>query len=662
MATSPSLDSRGFNACLVAVLAALSPLAFVLPGWLLALLLGLTGLAWVQRSRGREFPAWVRVPVTLAATLLVIGAHGNIGRDTGAALLATMLVLKLLELRRVRDGRLVVSFGLFATMAAFLFQQGPLVFVLCLVSVLTAATVMARLTDASLPAPPPDGGRDRLLSGIRTSARLLALSIPFALVGFFLFPRLASPLWGLPGEATSARTGVGDSMSPGDMMELFADDSPILRVRFDGTQPDPASLYWRGPVLWDFDGRTWERGRWIEGRAPAALDENANLLSYELTQEPTDRRYVFALDVPHSVPPDLLLDPDRTLLAPQPLDRLSLHNLVSVTSYRLDPQLPPSLRERALRLPDGLNPRSIAMARQWRAEDPRPEALIRRAFDLYNREFTYTLRPPMLGRDSVDDFVFGTRAGYCEHFSSAFAVLMRAAGVPTRIVLGYHGGWYSANGNYWLVIKSDAHSWNEVWIPEQGWVRVDPTSAIAPERIITGSGRSVMQHGAMSDFLQQLALRSDWIKRGWNRLVLGFNAQSQKAMLAPLGIDTRDWRMIGAVFAAAAVLTVIGTLLLVMRQGMAASHPLPRAWRRLRRRAAKLGLEARPNEGPQAFARRAAGRFPKRASELDLLSQRYIAWRYAGQELSPNAQTELVRDLNRFRLRARDRGMGEPAA
>lgn len=648
------LGQRGFVASTLAMLLALSPLALRLPAWLQVLVLGLALLAWLQRRRGKEFPGWIRVPLTLAATLLVIGAMGSFGRDTGAALLATMLVLKLFETRRIRDARLVVSFSLFGTVAAFLFDQGPLVVALSLIAVLVALAVLSYLSEETLPREQPRDARNDLFGErLRTSARLLALSLPLAIAGFFLFPRLASPLWGLPGAAMQARTGVSDSMSPGDMSELFADDSPILRVRFDGVQPDSSALYWRGPVLWNFDGRAWERAQWLDASNPSPLIEDGSLLRYQLTQEPTERRYVFALDMPYSVTGDLRLNPDRTIIAPQPLNSLSQHELVSAPAFRLDPQLPRVLRERALRLPSDFNPRTLALAAQWQAEDPRPAALVRKAFDLFNREFTYSLTPPLLGRDSVDDFLFSTREGYCEHFSSAFAVLMRAAGLPTRVVLGYHGGWYSATGDYWLVRNSDAHAWTEVWISERGWIRVDPTSAVAPERILSGSGRSLMERGALSEFLQNLAQRADWVRRGWNELILGFNAQRQQALLAPFGIDTRDWRMIGAVFAGAAILAVLVTLLLVLRQGAAAGAPLPRAWRRLRRRATRLGLAACPYEGPQSFAERAAETFPASAEQLQALSQRYIAWRYAGAEVSARQQAELVRDLSRLRLRPR---------
>lgn len=654
MPTSPKLSLRGFNASMLTMLMALSPLALRLPGWLLALLAALTALAWLQRQRGKDFSTWIRIPVTIAATLMVIGAYGNFGRDTGAALLATMLVLKLLETRRIRDARLVVSFSLFGTVAAFLFDQGPMVVGLSLLAMLMALASLAYLTDEAMPGNAEAEPLGLAIAGrLRNSGRLLALSIPLALAGFFLFPRLANPLWGLPSADIQARTGVSETMSPGDMMELFADDSPILRVSFPGVQPDASSLYWRGPVLWNFDGRTWERGTWLDSSKPGELIVEGPQLEYEATQEPTERRYVFALDMPQVVPDKLFINPDRTVLSQQPLSSISKHRMVSAPTYRLEPSLPSVLRERALRLPDGFNPRALALAQQWKAEDPRPEALVRKAFDLFNREFIYSLQPPLLGRDSVDDFLFSTRTGYCEHFSSAFSVLMRAAGVPTRVVLGYHGGWYSATGNYWLVANSDAHAWTEVWVEGRGWLRVDPTSAVAPERIMAGGGSGLMERGALSEYLLGLAQRADWIRRGWNEMVLGFNAQRQQDLLAPFGIDTRDWRMIGATFAVAALLAVLATLWLVLRQGLAAVPPLPRAWRRLRRRALRQGLVTTPSEGPKSFTERAMQRFPASSSQLQALSRRYIAWRYAGDELSARQQAELVRELNRLRLRAR---------
>lgn len=645
-----TLSFAGFQASVAAMLLCLLPLALRLPGWLSLLLIGLTALAWLQQWRRRLLGAWLRIPLTLGAGVLVIGAFGNFGRDTGAALLCTMLVLKLLETRSLRDARLVVAFALFAGVAAFLFDQGPVVVGLVLVAALASLAALAHLAELEL----PDAGAGREKSVPRrllTSGRLIALSLPFAIVGFFLFPRLASPLWGLPDNALQARTGVSESMSPGDMAELFADDSPILRVRFDRIQPDASALYWRGPVLWNFDGRRWERAQWHETSSPAQVEALGSLLHYEITQEPTDRRFVFALDMPSLLPEDLRINPDRTVLAARPLNTLSRHRLASAPAYRLEPSLSPTLQRRATRLPEGFNPRTLQLAAQWRAEDPRPEALVRRAFDWFNRDFGYTLAPPLLGRDSVDDFLFNTRAGYCEHFASAFAVLMRAAGVPTRVVLGYHGGWYSATGDYWLVRNSDAHAWNEVWIAGRGWIRVDPTSAVAPERIESGSGSSVMERGALADFLRGMAQRADWVRRAWNDLMIDFNAKRQRDLLAPLGLDASDWRVIGGLFAAAALIAVALTLGLVLRQGGERGHPLPRAWRRLRRRAARAGLALRPEEGPQHFAARAARAFPASAAELESLSSRYIAWRYAGQRLEAREQAALARELRRFKPR-----------
>ena len=646
---SRSIDPRGFYATLAAAAAALLPLLLQLPPWLAGLLVGIVLLAGLQRLRGRSFPAWVRVPLTLASTVLVLGAFGRIGRDTGAGLLATMIALKLLETQTVRDGRLVVSFALFGTVAAFYFDQGPMSMALAAVALPIALATLAYLAQLELPGTirPAADPRGRA----RITLRLLALSLPLALVGFFLFPRLANPLWGLPGTTTEARTGVSDSMAPGDMIELMADDSPILRAEFPGPQPDPATLYWRGPVLWNFDGRTWERAGWMESARPGSLQPEGPLLRYSITQEPTERRYVFALDVLRAAPNDLHLNADRTLLSPRALDRLTRVELVSAPSYRLDPTLPQPLRELALRLPDGFNPRARELAERWRAADPSPEAIARQALGLFNRDFTYTLKPPMLGRDSVDDFLFSTRAGFCEHFSSAFAFLMRAAGVPARVVLGYHGGWYSATGNYWLVANSDAHAWTEIWIEGRGWVRVDPTAAVAPERIESGSGGSVGERGVLNDFLRGLAQRADWVRRAWNEVLLGFDARRQQSLLQPLGLDASDWRVMAIVFGGSALLAVGLTLLLTLRQGAARGDPLAREWRRLRQRLGRAGLEALPHEGPQRWTQRALRRFPASAAQLQALSARYIAWRYAGHALDPAQRAALARELRRFRPR-----------
>ena len=648
-----TLDRRGFLWCAGAIGLALVPMALVLPSWLVSTLLALWAAALLFGLRGRVLPLLVRLPLTLLIAGVALAAYDfRFGRDTGAALLATMLVLKLFELRRVRDARSVLGFSLFATMAAFLLDQGPALLVTAALGSVAVLSALAEIAD--LEAGGRSGGSIR--PRVWATLKMLALSIPLAAAGFFLFPRLASPLWGVPGKAAEARTGLTDEMSPGDIAALYADDSPALRVVFDGAAPPRSALYWRGPVLSEFDGRTWTRATFRERAGLETVDARAETLRYTSTQEPTDRRYVIALDVPLQAPPEVIMQRQRTLMVRRTLDQIERFELQSAVAYTLAAQLPypRSDHQHYTALPDGFNPRTTALVAGWRAQDADPQALVGRALDWFGREFFYTLEPQLLGRHSVDEFLFEQKAGYCEHFASAFTFMMRAAGVPARVVTGYQGGYFNPIGGHWVVRHSDAHAWSEVWIAGRGWLRVDPTSVVAPSRIEDGL-EGLTGSSAEQVWFAPLRNASDWMLRNWNDVVLGFDAGRQRSMLRPLGIDDAGWQTLGSAFAVAAGIALLLTLALVLREHGPPADPLVLAYRRFLRRLARAGAAKRPQEPPLDFARRAATLLPADAAPVHALSDGYVLWRYSGIPMDAAAQRELARQLRAFRVSRRTR-------
>ena len=303
--------------------------------------------------------------------------------------------------------------------------------------------------------------------------KLVAIGLPLMLAAFWLFPRFSSPLWGVPERALS-RPGLSDSMSPGGWLDLMADDSPALRAQFFGATPKSEEMYWRGPVLWDFDGRTWTQPLWMRNLPAEAVTTGDLKWDYQIELEPTDRRQLVALDLPTGTPASVQVSFDYGLYVAAPLSSLTRWRLQSAPPASFEPRLKQVLRQRALELPAGYNPRTLALAAQWRQEaGDSDDAVVRRALGWIRAEFAYTLETPLPGRHAVDEFLFDQKQGYCEHFSSAFVVLMRAAGVPARVVTGYAGGYRNAFGNYWVVRRMDAHAWAEVWLPQRGWVRVD---------------------------------------------------------------------------------------------------------------------------------------------------------------------------------------------
>jgi transglutaminase-like putative cysteine protease len=643
-AQEPVLLDAGSRAWALAAAAfALLPLLLNLPAPLgIGFALTAPAMAWLGWRR--VLPGWLRALLTLAmvgAVLAVMGAR--FGRDTGCALLAAMLAIKPTELRTLRDARSLAGFALFAPFAAFLLDQGPLAMVCAVAAVLAGLLTLQRLADVEAGVAPPP-----LRQRLGTMGRMVAIGLPLALVAFWLFPRLATPLWGVP-ERAIARPGLADTMSPGAWLDLMTDDAPALRAQFEGAEPQVREMYWRGPVLLDYDGRTWSRARWLEALPLPEVRRAATRWDYRLEIEPSDRRDLPALDLPSATPAGALMGHDLALRTTTPLSSVSRWQLRSAPPQVFDPALRPTLRQRALALPDGYDPRTRALGRQWREEaGADDQAIVDRALRWINAEFAYTLETPLPGRHAVDEFLFEEQAGFCEHFSSAFTVLMRSAGIPARVVTGYTGGIRNPYGGYWVVRRMDAHAWAEVWMEDRGWVRVDPTAAVAPERIYDTLEQRAMAGGAAGlDMLRldNLGDLADWLRRGWNDLVLGFDAQRQQAMLRPLGLQHLEPAQLLAMFAALAALALAGMIWLLAR-GERERDPLLRAWHRLGRRYARLGLGRAAHEPALRWAQRVASAHPASGPALLALSHRFVEARYARGH---GGMRRLLDDLARHR-------------
>ena len=620
---------------------ALLPLLLQLPP-LLAVVIAIAAILTAALSWRRVLPMPIRLLLVLGMLAAIVWQMGMVrpGRDTGCALLAAMLAIKSSELRSLRDARSLLGFALFAPFAAFLLDQGPLTTTLAALAGVGALLALQRLAQDE-----GHAGCLPLRGQLRSVGRLLAIGLPLALASFWLFPRLATPLWGVPERAVGT-PGLSDSMEPGLWLDLMADDTPALRVQFFGAVPEPTQRYWRGPVLTAFDGRRWTRDRASARRPAAVVVAGVQGWDYQIDYEPTDRRQLVALDLPSRAPAGSTLDADMSLSSERSLASLSRWRLHSAPPQHFDSTLSPYLRRATLQLPAGFNPRTATLAQQWRQDaGGDDEAIVRRALQWITTDFSYTLETPPAGRDPVDEFLFGYKAGFCEHFSAAFVVLMRGAGVPARVVTGFAGGTRNRLGDYWIVRRMDAHAWAEVWLPQRGWVRVDPTAAVAPERILdTLDDR--LQAGTDSPLQQrwlQLGQMGDWLRRGWNDLVLSFDARRQQQLLKPLGLDDLGPAQLIAGFVTAALMALAWMAWLLAR-GERERDPLLRAWHRLGRRYARLGLAREPHETAQDWARRVHARRPDPA--LLALSQRFDDARYAG---TCTDLASLLRDLRRHR-------------
>ncbi|HIE5095074.1 TPA: transglutaminase TgpA family protein [Stenotrophomonas maltophilia] len=642
MAETPSLLDRNARSwTLASATLALLPLLLQLPP-LLAGVIAIAAIVTAALSWRKVLPMPVRLLLVLGMLAAIAWQMGMVrpGRDTGCALLAAMLAIKSSELRSLRDARSLLGFALFSPFAAFLLDQGPLTTVLAALAGISALLALQRLAGDE-----GHAGRLPLRGQLRGVGRLLAIGLPLALACFWLFPRLATPLWGIPERAVRT-PGLSDSMEPGQWLDLMADDTPALRVQFFGAVPEPAQRYWRGPVLTAFDGRRWSRDRASERRPPAVIEAGAQGWDYQIDYEPTDRRQLVALDLPNRAPAGSSLDADMSLSSEQSLASLSRWRLHSAPPQRFDSTLSPYLRQATLQLPSGFNPRTATLAQQWRQEaGDDDQAIVRRALQWITTDFSYTLDAPAAGRDPVDEFLFESKAGFCEHFSSAFVVLMRNAGIPARVVTGFAGGSRNRLGDYWVVRRMDAHAWAEVWLPQRGWVRVDPTAAVAPERILDTLDDRLQAggDGLLQQRWLQLAQMGDWMRRGWNELVLSFDARRQQQLLKPFGLDELGPAQLVAGFVVATLLALAWMAWLLAR-GERERDPLLRAWRALGRRYARRGLQRHPHETALDWAQRVHAQRPDPA--LLALSQRFADARYAG---TCTDLASLLRDLRRHR-------------
>ena len=619
---------------------------------LLPLLLQLpVGLAWVTGGAAvlvsvvswrKPMPAMLRMLLALLVLAAVFSQMGlRFGRDTGCALLAAMIAIKPSETHSLRDARSLIGFSLFAPFSAFLLDQGPTTMLLGLAAVLCALVALQRLADVESGSL---SGRTFSLGMLTTVGKLVVIGLPLALSAFWLFPRLGSPLWGVPERALS-RPGLSDDMTPGQWLDMMSDDTPALRVEFFGPRPAPQDLYWRGPVLWDFDGRSWTKPRWAQYEPARPAVRRRETWDYQIEFEPTDRRQLVALDLANAAPAGAFLSSDYGLYSNAPLTGLTRWRLQSSPPARFGETLDQATRQRALALPADFNPRTTALARQWRSEAGSDDAaIVQRALTWVTREFGYTLDTPLPGRHAVDEFLFDQKLGYCEHFSSAFVVLMRSAGIPSRVVTGFVGGVRNPLGDYFLVRNMDAHAWAEVWLPQRGWVRVDPTAAVAPERIYDTLEDRLGQSDGGFGRLAGLSGFNDWMRRGWNDLMLGFNAERQQHLLQSFGVGELDGQRLGVLFGVFTLLALAWMGWLLAR-GERERDPLLRAWHRLCRRYASLGLGREPYEPAMAWAERIARQRPQAAQTLVPLSRRFAAARYAGAV----GDAALIKDLHRYR-------------
>ena len=639
------LSTRQFDLLGLAVGCALLPHLQRLPTWLAVALVGIVLVRVILRRRGLGAAArWIRLPLTIALVVLTWNEYGNVfGRNAGAALATGLLALKMIETEKTRDARVGLGFAAFVLMGALLFDQGLSATVLVSAALIVVIAALAALQPAPLPTTRPNWQMFKL------ATTLFAVGIPLALAGFVLIPRLSSPLWGTPSDQRP-RIGLNDEMKPGSMTDLLIDESPAMRVVFDQPIAQPDRQFFRAVVLWDFDGTTWIRGRRADYQQAEPVQAIVQPTNYTATMEASERRWVPSLDVPLGAPEGTRLSSERVILANDRINQPRAFKLSSTLRYRLGERLNVSDRASALALPALRNPRTLALAQEWKQLFPNdPQSIVDAALAMYYARFTYTLAPPLLGIDSVVEFLFSTQAGYCEHYSSSFVVLMRAAGIPARVVTGYQGGWWSPNGNYLLIRHSDAHAWAEVWMQDQGWVRVDPTAAVDPSRVLYGSDGSGELSWFESGWFRDARNRMDGVNRMWTEAVVQFNALRQKQALTRFGISDASQRdLMTALVIAVIVMLTLATLWALRQPKARRSDALERSWLMLCKQIAKQGPTRRDNEGPRDYAERVAAHPGPMSPEAGDLIKRYIALRYSQPMADSRAIARFAASVGKF--------------
>lgn len=621
-----------------------------LPTWLVGVVGAAIAIRLNMAARGLGAPPRaIRLGISaIAIALLFLQLRTFNGLTAGTTLLILVAGLKLLETQTRRDLYVVALIIYFLSVAALLRSESFwLLSYLIALSWLTTAALL-RLTHST---PLPAWRRS-----VRYAGRISAQAVPLALVFWLFFPRFDSPLWHVPSDEHKAMSGLGDTMSPGDITELALSDDIAFRVRFAGAAPPPRERYWRGPVLHDFDGRTWRRDA-VGFAAALEIKPAGGEYRYTVSMEPNQHRWLFALDWPDQWDlPGARLTRDYMLVQSDAVSKTV--NLAATSHTRIEAAAPldPAMRNRDLRLPAERNPRTREFALALRREHPEAMDFVRSVLGMFHGEnFYYTLEPPPLSEDSVDDFLFDTKRGFCGHYASAFAALMRAAGIPTRVVTGYQGGTFNPFADYWIVSQSDAHAWDEIWIEGQGWLRIDPTAAVSPSRVERGA-RDALAGDPLaagwrrrSAWLSDMRLRLDAVRQLWRERILQFNQLSQERILASLGVPEPDGQKVVLAMAVGLALGLAWLTWQVRReQQTTTKDALGRAYDRLCRKLTAAGLPRRAHEGAEAFAERVARARPDLAESVTALCRRYSRLRYGSASPAGDERT-FVSGVRAFR-------------
>ncbi len=606
----------------------------------------------------------VRLLLTLAACTAVLLTFGNfLGRDPGITALVMLIGLKLLELKSGRDFTLVVLLCYFTLLVIFLYDQTipDLLFTFAAVSLLTAA--LLRLHH-------PGGEAAGAFTFIKFSLKSVLLSLPFVVVLFLFFPRTPGAFLNLmPGGGPFGYSGFSEFIWPGRIARVAASDAVAFRVHFpDHNIPAQRDRYFRGLVLWFTDGLYWFQGK-FPNRPARSEPVPGPTIRQEITLAPHDQRWLFALDKPVVFPGWSKGLPGHIFRAPRPIKNHLRYRVESQLTLPPETELHPVRQKWCLQRPRKINARLLRLAQTLKGDNPSAGGTVRAMLDYFRQEgFRYTTEPGTLNwRDPVADFLFNKRRGFCEHYASAFAFMMRLAGVPARVIVGYQGGEYNPVGDYLVVRQADAHAWCEVWLPGQGWTRIDPTAVVSPERLEYGIGMSrslsgldasgeadrseaiqrALKRGFWKSLLQNLRYYWDTIDNHWNLWIISYDQFSQRDFLQNLGIFPTG--ILGLLLLTLLVSAVLyGTISYFLKMQVRAADPVSKAYLQFCRKLRRSGLQIPPWQGPLDLERRAKAALPNRAAEIHTILRLYTRLHYGRPPHDPHSPKQLSKHIRRF--------------
>jgi len=578
-------------------------------------------------------------------------------QKSGVALLTVMLGLKILELNKKRDHQVALLACLFTLITQFLFDQSMSMtayVILILIALVVQLQSINRHQSALFST-----------SSLKNALSMLLQAVPVAVVLFIFFPRFIGPLWNIGLETESATAGLNDTITPGSISNLIRSKAVAFRVEFKDDPPANRLRYWRGPVLWETDGYRWSRG--LSEQIPAqkipssytALDQ---AIEYEITLEPSNNSWLYALDLPAKIPTSSTLLSDFQITTNSPIKKRYQYQVSSHLYYKTG-SLSENEKRKALQIPDNITPRMTTLVEMWQEKSKTSVELVNQGLSYFRKQpFYYTLRPPLLSDNPVDEFLFESKRGFCEHYATSFVTLMRIAGIPARIVAGYQGGELNPLGNYLIVRQSDAHAWAEVWLPNGGWVRTDPTSMVAPERIekpfefdLSDSlplGSAVQfklsKNDFLKDMLKQFSLAFDMVNTSWNQWILGYSKDRQNQMMELLGLDFLKGRYLGVGMVFGVMLALGAVMIIVWRNTKTGVEPIQRHYLRFCTRLAAKGIARKNSEGPADYLARVMLEHPEWGDAVNEIITNYIALRYQEQK-DPDKLASFIRQVRNFR-------------